>query len=1040
MPLFPPFRLDKVNQVLWRQTSGSAEEQVVLNPKAFALLQFLIENSGRLVTHDELLDALWPDVHVQPEVIKSHVLTIRTALGDTPQEARFIETVRKRGYRFVAALSDSRVTAVTPEKQEHTAHYVGRSKPLRQLQDAFTSASQGVPQLVFIVGEPGIGKSALLDAFSAAVGTKDRVLWSIGRCIEGYGGIEPFYPVLEALTRLARSRPGDSLVQSLVAIAPTWAVQLPGVLSREAQAALQQQVAGSARPRMVREFCEWVEEVVATRPLILVLEDLHTSDYSTVDLLSALARRGSRARLLVIATYRPEEAAEKAHPIHTLSRGLLLQKLCREVILAPLSEADVSEYVAGPDGGRELRQLATLIAEQSGGNPLFMVAIFDDLVERGLVTPSPSGWQLHAPVERIGFEVPRTLNQLIETRIQRLAPLERRLLETASVAGMEFGTATSAPAAELDAHDFEDSCEDLSRRGAFIHRAEMELLPDNVPMQLYGFNHGMYRQVLYGRQGVARRARLHRAIGERFEEIYPPDQRGPIAVELAQHFSAAHEWLRALSYLRSALRAAKRRSAHHEALGILDRMVAIAANLPADARPGVDIECLEERAPIYVVTHDPRVQETYARLVEMAARQGRADIQIRALLNVAYALSWGDRDSCLQALDEALRLSAGQSAGMRALIQIRVSVRRVWVAGWNEVDARRWEEALGVLRASSDKPATAAAMLEYSMACLVSSRYREAIETFRRNHEFLLQYAGEQSEFNVSRASWMNLIGIAWLHLFVGELGNSLAAFDAGIAGCRKEGNYAGAQTLGLWRCMLLFQLTDYEGVLEVCRGPAARTKETYAGADTLARVDASDSSALSDSSQVVVLPFEERLSLVMCGLAEAGLGNYKVARDYLLEAERKIAQHPVMLDWYMGLMLEWGRVNLLSLMGSQAEAAAGADRFVRLAADTAERTWQALASETWARVALGRGAFVEAVDSVQRALAATEGFETPLADWRVHTTAAAAYGAAGNPQLATRHADLGAVAKRKLAESLPPEQRLRRLFEASARVFPPLA
>jgi tetratricopeptide (TPR) repeat protein len=315
------------------------------------------------------------------------------------------------------------------------------------------------------------------------------------------------------------------------------------------------------------------------------------------------------------------------------------------------------------------------------------------------------------------------------------------------------------------------------------------------------------------------------------------------------------------------------------------------------------------------------------------------------------------------------------------------------------------------LQASPDKPATAAAMLEYSMACLVSSRYREAIETFRRNHEFLLQYPGELSEFNVARASWMNLIGIAWLHLFVGELGNSLNAFDTGIAGCRKEGNYAGAQTLGLWRCMLLFQLTDYEGMLEVCRGLA-----------------------------VEMLPFEERLSLVMCGLAEAGLGNHKVARDYLLEAERKIAQHPAMLDWYMSLMLEWARVNLLSLMGSQAEAAACADRFVRLAGVTAERTWQALASETWARVALGRGAIMDAVGSVQRALAAMEGFETPLADWRVHTTAAAAYAASGNPQLAIRHADLGVAAKRKLAESLPQEQRLRRLFEASTRVFPPLA
>jgi tetratricopeptide (TPR) repeat protein len=607
----------------------------------------------------------------------------------------------------------------------------------------------------------------------------------------------------------------------------------------------------------------------------------------------------------------------------------------------------------------------------------------------------------------------------------------------------------------MDAHEFEDSCEDLSRRGAFIHRAESQLLPDHTPMQLYGFNHEMYRQVLYGRQGAARRARLHRAIGERLEEVFPPDQRGRIAVELAQHFGAAHDWLRALSYLRSALHAAKRRSAHHEALAILDRMVAIAANMPADARAGVEIECLEERAPIYVVTHDSRVQETYALLVGTAARQGHTDIQIRALLNSAYALSWGDRDSCLRALDEALRLSAGQSAGAQALVHVRVSVRRIWVAGWNDVDGRRCEEALGVLRAAQDEAATAAAMLEYSMFCLVSSRYREALETFRRNHQFLLQYSGEQSEFNVARASWMNLIGVAWLYLFVGELGNSLTTFDTSIAGCRKEGNYAGAQTLGLWRCMLLFQLTDYEAMLEACRSPAARTAETRAGADSLASAaplvgggpsgpsgpsNAAEPLDSSDASRVVVLPFEERLALVMCGLAEAGLGNTAVARDYLLEAERKIAQRPAMLDWCMTLMLEWGRVNLLLLTGSTGEAAVAADRFVRLAGNTQEYTWQALASETWARVALGRGAFVEAIDCVNRALASTKDFETPLADWRVHSTAAVAYRATGDQRLATRHAALGMVAKRRLAESLPREHRLRTLFETGARMFPPLA
>jgi hypothetical protein len=341
----------------------------------------------------------------------------------------------------------------------------------------------------------------------------------------------------------------------------------------------------------------------------------------------------------------------------------------------------------------------------------------------------------------------------------------------------------------------------------------------------------------------------------------------------------------------------------------------------------------------------------------------------------------------------------------------------MWVAGWNSADSRRCETALQVLRASPDEPATAAAMLEYSMICLTSARYREAIEIFLRNHEFLLRSPDDLAEFNVSRASWMNLVGTSWVPLFVGELGNSLTAFDAGILACRKDGNLAGAQALGLWRCLLLFQLTDYEGILEVCRPIAS-----------------------AQSTPIVVLPFERRLSLVMCGLAEAGLGNSAAARDFLLEAERQIREQPVMLDWYMTLMLEWGWVNLLLLTGARVEAAARADRFVRLAGETDERTWQALAFETWARVALGRDAPTEALDVITKALAATQGFETPLADWRVHATATVAYQVIGNSELASRHAQLAAATRRRLVESLPQKHRLRMLFETSARLFPPLA
>ena len=241
------------------------------------------------------------------------------------------------------------------------------------------------------------------------------------------------------------------------------------------------------------------------------------------------------------------------------------------------------------------------------------------------------------------------------------------------------------------------------------------------------------------------------------------------------------------------------------------------------------------------------------------------------------------------------------------------------------VDEHRYEQALQVLRASPDKPATAAAMLEYSMICLTSARYREAIDTFLRNHEFLLRSPDDPSEQR-SAGELDESVGTSWSRCSSASsaipLRHSMRAFGVSQGGESGRGTVPGPAAL--------------HAALSVNRlRRHARMRRLIASVD---------------STPIVILPFERRSSMVMCGLAEAGLGNAATARDYLSGAEHQIREQPVMLDWYMTLMLEWGRVNLLLLTGARAEAAARADRFIRLAAETDERTWQALAFETWAR------------------------------------------------------------------------------------------
>src|SRR6266850_7304134 len=157
MTEFPPFRLDTVNQCLWRG-DGVAEERILLAPKAFAVLRYLVEHPGRLVTQDELFEALWPKTFVQPEVLKSHIAVIRAVLGDDARKPIFIETRSRRGYRFTAPVTeDAAARASRPTNlPEAVSELIGREAELGAVTALATEH-----RLVSLVGAGGIGKTRL---------------------------------------------------------------------------------------------------------------------------------------------------------------------------------------------------------------------------------------------------------------------------------------------------------------------------------------------------------------------------------------------------------------------------------------------------------------------------------------------------------------------------------------------------------------------------------------------------------------------------------------------------------------------------------------------------------------------------------------------------------------------------------------------------------------------------------------------------------------------------------------------------------------
>ncbi|RFU48558.1 AAA family ATPase [Paraburkholderia sp. DHOC27] len=1016
---FPPFRLDRANQCIWHLAPDGEQRRLTLTPRAYDMLQYLVENAGRLVTHDEFLDALWPDVHVQPEVLKAHMLSIRAALGDDPAQPRFIETLRGRGYRFIAPLQSAPQAShqanagetLNAAKLTH-GKFVGRAAQLARLKTLFAEACEGEPRVVFVAGEPGIGKTTLVNQFLEFVEGHGDVLTSLGRCVEGYGGTEPYYPVLEALAQLARGDAGDAITRSLIAIAPTWAVQLSGSVPQRHRAALQRQVIGAAAGRMLREICEFLEALSLQRPVVLVFEDLHWSDYSTVDMLSALARHRSHARLMIVATYRPEDAEVVQHPLCRLNRDLGLQKLCHDIVLEPLSEDAIAEYLKAEALHAHARGFAHLIRERSGGNPLFMVATLDHLVEQGIAQSTPEGWKLHLSPTEVRLEVPLTLSQVIEHRIQRLSHDQQRALEAASVAGLTFDASSVAPAAALSQEDFEEICEALCRQESFIRREPPTALGPDALARTYGFRHTMYRQTFYERQGMLRTAQSHLRIAQALEARHTPEARGSLAAELAQHYAAAKQWTHALTYLRMAIQTAKKRLAYNDALAIFDRAMMLAANLPNEARAAAETEFLEGRASIFAAAHDPRARETCEQLVQRAAQHGLIDIQSRALLSLAYAYSWRDQLRCGQIIDEALELSERQTnQQQQARTRISCSVWRMWVHGWSADDMRRCDAALDALRAGDDPFTTAWSLCEYSMVCLVTSRYQEAQDTILASYRFLVEHDENRPEFNMARATWMVQLGLPWTQLYLGELGRAQQEFDRAIATYADNGNQYGADTLTLYRCWLQFHALDFDAVLESCAQVLDERRTQLSGRKS-------------------ILPAEERLAILLVGLARAGRGDTHAARLHLKNVMERMDTQPVIFDWYWRLPLEWGLANVALMEGELSEAATHAASLVQLAQNTEERTWQGLAWELQARVALAQGATEEAVTCIEQALDATRHFQTPLADWRIHRTAARVYDRRGETKTAAQHVGLSSAKKAALTASLPAGHRLRESLE----------
>ncbi|MBI3800645.1 MAG: AAA family ATPase [Deltaproteobacteria bacterium] len=651
---FSPFHLDVGNACLWR-----GKKQVSLTPKDFAVLHYLALRPQQLVKHEELLEAVWANVKVSPGVLKVCLRRIRQVLGDSSTKPRFIETKHRQGYRFIAPLSTPPPVAssqfsvpsseseswerlsgtsgeqLAPDNWQLTTRLVGRGTELRQLEGWLEKALRGERQFVFVTGEPGIGKTTVVNAFLARVAAQGSIAIGRGQCIEHYGPGEAYLPVLEALGRLCREPEGSRRIDWLRQHAPTWLVQMPALLNTTDLEALQRKVQGATRERMLREMLEAVEVSTERQPFILVLEDLHWSDVSTVELLAAAARRQERARLLIIGTYRPVEMLSKEHPLNEVMQELYVHHLCAELALGLLSEANVAEYLRTRFPLNALpASFAQALHQRTEGNPLFLVNVVDDLVAQEVIAQSKEGWTLQGDIEVVERQVPESIRHLIAKQSKRLLRAEQRILQAASVAGMEFSTAAVAAALEADVAEVEEWCAGLADRQHFLRRLGISHWPDGTVGERYGFLHGLYQHLWHERVGIERKRRLHLRIGERQEAAYG-NRVGEIAAELSVHFEEGQDLTRALQYRQQAAMNALQRSANQEAIIHLTKgleLLRVLPDTPERTQQELDLQIALGPTLMSIKGYAaPEVERTYARAQELCRQIEEVSQLFRAL-------------------------------------------------------------------------------------------------------------------------------------------------------------------------------------------------------------------------------------------------------------------------------------------------------------------------------------------------------------------------------------------------------------------------
>ncbi len=766
---FPPFRLDLDSERLWKN-----DQEVRLRRKPFAILRFLVQNPKRLVTHREIVEAVWGKVAMSESLLRTHMHDLRAALGEG-----VVETVVGRGYRFLAEIQqvygEDAGFSEPPPQSESSQRVVGRESELEALLAALRAARDRKRTVLFVTGEAGVGKTTLVDLFLERASEQGRSLVGRGACVEQYGSGQAFLPILDAIGTLCRGPSGSRAVDVFAEYAPTWLAQMPALVRPERLAELQHRASGATQGRTLRELAEALDALSADAPVILVFDDLQWTDPSTAEVMAILSSRREAARLMLLGTYRSSEVP-RGHPLTRVTGELIARRQASSMALDGLGAEAVDAYFAKRFARHRFpADLASTVHRSTGGNPLFITTLVDDLEGKGLLREREGQWELSTSVEDVAARRPESIRRLIDTQIDRLPAFEERIVEAAAVAGITFAAGVVAHALDADVDEVDSACESLANERRFLQYVGTETWPDGTIQSQYAFGHSLFQHAALTRSTSANVRVRHRKIAERLEAGHAPREE-EIAAALAVHFDRAQMPAKAAQYHSAAGNRAGRRYGLLEAIAHYERACALVASLP----------------------------ETRARdLLEMRAK---------------LALGWrvfqrdGSPDAAVSVLDRARELSARLHEPV-ALTEALIRLEAVCMVRGDMAKAREHAHAVApLLDQAPDALRSFGEELE-AIRVLIEGNPREALRRFEGRG--LLGPTGD-----------MPALGPPGSHL----MAMSYCAFALWLAG-KQDGavemarrGYRVAETLNdPWERAAL--LSDW-AALHACRGEPARAQE----------------------------------------------------------------------------------------------------------------------------------------------------------------------------------------------------------------------